>query len=130
MNNIVGDVAASAAFRALNADGFVWTPDTLDALLARPKSFVAKTKMSFSGLKKESDRRNVISFLAGNALAAKLDLPSIDAEQATPPHARTGRNTSETKPVRRVSKHNRRGKKGAPASAARPLPYNRCIDGT
>ena len=49
---------------ALSAIGGNWTPAQLNAFLTRPKDFAPGTKMSFSGLKSESDRANVIAYLA------------------------------------------------------------------
>lgn len=50
----------SAAMAALGGD---WTPDRLDAFLAKPSGFVSGTSMSFSGLKKLDDRVNLIAYL-------------------------------------------------------------------
>ncbi|MGB0960645.1 MAG: c-type cytochrome [Halocynthiibacter sp.] len=41
-----------------------WDAATLNAFLEKPKALVAGTKMSFSGLKKEKDRANLIAYLA------------------------------------------------------------------
>jgi len=49
---------------ALAAIGGNWTPAQLNAFLTRPKDFAPGTKMSFSGLKSESDRADVIAYLA------------------------------------------------------------------
>jgi cytochrome c len=40
-----------------------WTIDLLNAFLTKPKDVVAGTKMSFAGLKKDSDRANLIAYL-------------------------------------------------------------------
>lgn len=40
-----------------------WTTEELDAFLAKPSSYAKGTSMSFSGLKKQSDRINVIAYL-------------------------------------------------------------------
>lgn len=40
-----------------------WTIDQLNAFLTKPKTLVPDTKMSFSGLKKDSDRANLIAYL-------------------------------------------------------------------
>jgi cytochrome c len=45
-----------------------WTFENLNSFLYKPKKFAKKTKMSFSGLKKEKDRANVIAYL--NTLSA------------------------------------------------------------
>ncbi len=49
---------------ALSAIGGNWTPEQLNAFLKRPKDFAPGTKMSFAGLKSESDRANIIAYLA------------------------------------------------------------------
>lgn len=41
----------------------VWTPENLDAFLANPKGYAPGTSMSFAGLKKASDRANLIAYL-------------------------------------------------------------------
>lgn len=45
------------------AAGLTWDEATLDKFLTKPKKLVKKTKMSFAGLKKESDRENVIAYI-------------------------------------------------------------------
>ena len=40
-----------------------WDEKAMDKFLAKPKKFVPKTKMVFTGLKKKSDRDNLIAFL-------------------------------------------------------------------
>ena len=47
----------------LGRDGLVWTEDTLDSFLESPKSLVARTRMSFRGLKDAEDRANLIAYL-------------------------------------------------------------------
>ena len=44
-------------------DGLVWTPETLNTYLEKPKDTIKKTKMAFAGLKKEEDRADVIAYL-------------------------------------------------------------------
>jgi cytochrome c2 len=44
-------------------DGLVWTEETLNTYLEKPKDMVAKTKMAFAGLKKDEDRADVIAYL-------------------------------------------------------------------
>ena len=48
---------------AFGADGGKWTSENLEEFLTKPKKFVKKTKMSFSGLKKEKDRKAIVEFL-------------------------------------------------------------------
>jgi len=66
---------------ALTAVGGEWTYEDLDAFLKKPSKFVPKTKMSFAGLKKTSDRANVILYL--RALSdTPVDLPAITVPPA------------------------------------------------
>lgn len=44
-------------------DGLVWDEAALTAFLSKPRDFMKGTKMSFSGLRKESDVQNLILFL-------------------------------------------------------------------
>ena len=70
LNGIVGAAAGSVdgfkysdAMLAKQAEGFVWTDETLDAYLTKPKDYIPGNKMSFPGLKKEDQRENVIAYL-------------------------------------------------------------------
>jgi cytochrome c len=47
----------------LKSSGLVWTPRALDAWLADPASFVAGTKMTFTGYRSADDRRDLIAYL-------------------------------------------------------------------
>lgn len=53
----------SKGFIAKSETGEIWTLEALDTYLTKPRDFIAKTKMSFAGLKKEEDRANVVAFL-------------------------------------------------------------------
>ena len=71
LNGVVGRAAAavegfrySKAMKAKGEEGLVWTPETLDAFLAKPKAVVPKTRMSFAGLKKAEDREALIAYLS------------------------------------------------------------------
>ena len=44
--------------------GLVWSAETLDTFLENPKSLVARTRMSFRGLKDKEDRANLIAYLS------------------------------------------------------------------
>ena len=48
---------------ALASYGGTWSYEELNGFLKNPKKYVEGTKMSFSGLKKENDRANVILYL-------------------------------------------------------------------
>ena len=43
--------------------GETWTAENLDAFLASPKGWAPGTKMSFAGLKKITDRANLVAYL-------------------------------------------------------------------
>lgn len=70
LNNIIGAKAGSQdgynyskAMKSAGEEGLVWTEEKLSQYLTKPKDVVPKTKMAFPGLKKESDRENVIAYL-------------------------------------------------------------------
>jgi len=71
LNGIVGRAVGtvdgfkySNDMAAAGADGMIWDDANLHAFLEKPKSLIAKTKMSFAGLKKPEDRDAVIAYLA------------------------------------------------------------------
>ena len=53
----------SDAMKAFGENGGSWDYATLDDYLADPKGFVPNNKMSFSGLKKDSDRAAILAYL-------------------------------------------------------------------
>jgi cytochrome c len=65
--NIVGRAAGAVDgfkySKAMAGSGLVWDEATLAGFLAKPKKYLKGTKMSFAGLKKESDIANVIAYL-------------------------------------------------------------------
>lgn len=70
LNDIIGAKAGtqegfsySSAMKAKGEEGMVWDEETLATYLENPKKVVPGTKMVFPGLKKESDRENVITYL-------------------------------------------------------------------
>jgi len=70
LNAIVDRVAGtfegfkfSGAMKTKGDEGLVWSSDNLSEFLEKPKQMVPGTKMSFSGLKKDSDRLAVIEYL-------------------------------------------------------------------
>lgn len=54
------DFKYSTAFNSLNQ---TWTDENMDLFLKRPSKFVSGTIMSFAGLPKEKDRRDLIAYL-------------------------------------------------------------------
>jgi cytochrome c2 len=65
--NIVGRAAGAVEgfkySKAMAGSGLVWDEATLAGFLAKPKKYLKGTKMSFSGLRKDTDIANVISYL-------------------------------------------------------------------
>lgn len=53
----------SKAMAALGEDESIWDTESLDAYLAKPRSYLKGTKMSFAGLKKASERENLVNWL-------------------------------------------------------------------
>ncbi|HEY9163294.1 MAG TPA: cytochrome c family protein [Magnetovibrio sp.] len=47
----------------MNALGGVWSEEDISAFIAGPRTFLPDTKMTFAGLKSESDRANVLAYL-------------------------------------------------------------------
>ena len=48
---------------AMKDSGIVWDEKTIDGYLAAPKTYIPKNKMAFAGLKKETQRADVIAYL-------------------------------------------------------------------
>jgi cytochrome c len=63
VNRAVGTEAGYGYSGKMAAVAETWTPDNLNAFLEKPKAFAPGTAMSFAGLKKETDRANVIAYL-------------------------------------------------------------------
>lgn len=49
--------------KAMKASGLTWDEATMDKFLKKPKKLVKKTKMRFPGLKKDSQRADIIAYL-------------------------------------------------------------------
>jgi cytochrome c len=68
LNGIIGRKAASVPDynydNAIKSSGITWDEATLNEYLTNPKAKIPGTKMIFPGLPKESDRANVIAYLA------------------------------------------------------------------
>ena len=54
--------------KAMKKSGITWDEESLDTFLKKPKDMVPRTKMSFRGIKKESDRKNLIEYLKQEAM--------------------------------------------------------------
>ncbi len=49
--------------KGMKKSGIVWTEKTMDQFLIKPRKMVKRTKMSFPGIKKKSQRDDLIAFL-------------------------------------------------------------------
>jgi cytochrome c len=68
LNGLIGRKTGSVAdynySDANKESGIVWNEDNLKQYLADPKKTIPGTKMIFAGLPKESDRDNLVAYLA------------------------------------------------------------------
>lgn len=55
---------------------FVWTPQALDDWLTNPRDFLPGNRMSFAGLRHESDRNDLIAWLAAATAPAEAETAS------------------------------------------------------
>ncbi|MDB2324769.1 cytochrome c family protein [Alphaproteobacteria bacterium] len=67
VNKAKGAVDGFAYSTALAEYGGAWDYQSLNAFLAKPKAYIAGTKMNFAGLKKPADRANMIAYLRQQA---------------------------------------------------------------
>ena len=51
----------------------VWTAETLDEYLTKPRDYIPGTNMAFAGLRKESQRTNLIAYLQQQTGAAEAE---------------------------------------------------------
>ena len=58
-----GSVEKYKYSKSMKESGIVWNAETLDAYLANPRQYVKGTRMAFAGLKKASEREDVIAYL-------------------------------------------------------------------
>lgn len=75
----------SKVFKKAAEEGRNWDAESLDGYLKKPRAYLKGTKMSFSGLKKEKDRGNLIAWLftfdaEGNELVKKASLNENDTK--------------------------------------------------
>ncbi|MGK2742278.1 c-type cytochrome [Tepidicaulis sp. LMO-SS28] len=59
----VEDFRYSQAMQEKAGEIGTWDEESLDAYLTRPRDYVPGTNMAFAGLRKESDRTNLIAYL-------------------------------------------------------------------
>jgi len=53
----------SDVLNGYKTEGKTWSYEDLNAFMTKPKDFAPGTKMSFAGLKKETDRANLLAYL-------------------------------------------------------------------
>jgi cytochrome c len=58
-----GSSPGFAYSKAMKAKGGVWTRESINEFIKKPKEYLPGTKMGFAGLKKPQDRANIILFL-------------------------------------------------------------------
>ena len=70
LNDLFGRTAGSLegfryspAMKAAGADGLVWTEAALDRFLTEPRATVPRSRMSYAGMKDETDRENLLAWL-------------------------------------------------------------------
>ena len=63
MGRKAGTVKKYRYSKAMKKSGIIWNEKTLDQFMAKPKKFMKGTKMAFRGLKKKSQRDNLIAYL-------------------------------------------------------------------
>lgn len=63
MGRKAGSVEKFKYSKAMKNSGIVWDEKSLEAYLTKPKKFIPGNKMTFAGLKKESQRKNVIAYI-------------------------------------------------------------------
>eukprot|EP01138_Halocafeteria_seosinensis_P010649 gb/GECG01010874.1/.p1 GENE.gb/GECG01010874.1/~~gb/GECG01010874.1/.p1 ORF type:complete len:105 (+),score=17.05 gb/GECG01010874.1/:1-315(+) len=67
LHGLFGRTAGSAegySYSSANkSSGITWNEDTLFEYLKNPKKYIKGTKMVFAGLKKESERKDLIAYL-------------------------------------------------------------------
>ncbi len=63
-----GSVEGYKYSKAMAGADITWDEANLDKFLTKPKAFVKKTKMSFRGLSKESQRADLIAYLKAQGM--------------------------------------------------------------
>jgi len=63
VDRAIGVVGGFGYSNGMATIGGNWDTAALDAFIKKPKDYISDTKMSFSGLKKDADRANLIAYL-------------------------------------------------------------------
>lgn len=89
---------------AMKNSGVTWDAAALDSFLIAPQKFVPKNKMAFPGLRSESERKNVIAYLASTSggtppapVAQQGAAPTVQRVEA-PPARPTPRSAESQQP--------------------------------
>ncbi len=48
---------------AMKNSGVVWTPETVDQYITRPRDFIKGNRMAFAGIANEQERKDLIAYL-------------------------------------------------------------------
>ena len=62
----VGSVKGYRYSKAMKKSDIIWNEETLDKFLIKPRKYIKRTKMRFSGIKKKSQREALIKYLKEN----------------------------------------------------------------
>jgi len=81
LNGVVGRAAGinegfpySPGMKKVTADNLVWSVETLDAFLAKPREVIPGTTMGFVGIPKAGERKALIAYLASfNADGSRIE---------------------------------------------------------
>ena len=76
----LADFRYSPAMKAAGSGGLVWTETTLDTFLSDPPALVPRSRMSFAGMVRADDRRDLLAWLRGFS-GAHSDLPPAGADR-------------------------------------------------
>lgn len=64
MGRVAGSVDGYKRYSdTMKSIGIVWSEETPDGYLEKPKAYVKGTRMVFAGFRREEDRANVIAYL-------------------------------------------------------------------
>jgi len=80
-----GQVSGYNYSPALKASGVTWNAENLNAFLQAPQKFIPKNKMAFPGIATDSERTNIVAFLASDS---QLPTGAGAAQQVEAPAAR------------------------------------------
>lgn len=76
----------SSAMKQKGSEGLTWDIAALDAYLEKPRAYVPGTRMSYRGMSKINDRRDVIAYLK----SVSAEAPAANPSEAAPARAEMG----------------------------------------